>query len=402
MPKIVLDNDNQSQIELSLTYDFITKYSLEKLVDLVMYPYGEHSITFYRPASFTVPFKFPYFQQYDEPFLCEFIELFNSVLESSSSELEKHADELLLLANTYVIANRDKYSDVYVDDVLRTRGKLLLNFIKAPLPKYTIETIKDAIYDHLDSYEKDNILLSYLSMLSGKPESEFKNTEGEIDFSTIDEDLQNKVIKRIVAYFNINIKLPEVKKSNEKEQPNFLIVSKDIKIDFSYNIGGKTVTFTERDQEQNIKFNTFIVKTLFKEQKEHNTEFYKALLEHDFFSGEYDKLNHSTNKYNTESQNIYNLNQLYSGIMMYLETEKLLSVKDPIITKRKRNNFIYQYLIMIGLPLNSTSEWSDSSSIKQIKERLSKFKIELSNKPLYSSTKFDNAFKNLNRKKKFI
>lgn len=384
MPKV--SQHGNSQILLSIKPDFIKKYRLEDLVNEVLNPMMKLDFTQFK-EEITLPFILPNFRDYDIQFLTQFIQLFEN--ELSEQILKSHADNLLCLACTYNQLNKEKNIDTFFDRRIRIYGKLLLNFIKAPLPNYTLETVYEAFKDEeLEQDEIEDLLLMYLGVESKMPEVEFKDENGKLDHSKVDKELEYRLIKRVLIDRNISIEMPN---------GNYLIISNEISADFSYNELNANVYFAAEDIRQKNTIIKSIVTSLFDQQQKENPEFYQALLEHDFLSHNYDKLSKAVGRWDKSSQNDYILNKLQILIMEYLAKESLLVRSATSDTKRIRNNFIYKYFILLGLSTDSKGSLTHYNSISEITHCLNEFVVNKKNNANFAREKFHNRYRNTTR-----
>lgn len=398
MAKVSVNSLNFAKIELSLRSDFIKKYNLESILN---YSYLlQYSVDLNSTKSISFPFNFPpHERQYDLVFLNQFIKLFNSLLNQYHIE-QIHSDELLFLAYTFIIEDRQKQIEIYKENYLRSNGKLLLDFIKVPLTKHNISNIRNAFSDDgLFPDEIDDHLLAYLGVVSGQHEDTFKRLVQSklkespdliweiMDLNELDESLKTKLIRKIQIDKNISIEMPN---------GNLLIISKDITPKFKQKGKYKNFNFSAISSYQSKMIISSIVNSLFDEQKGEGTQFYDKLLKHDFESTNYKDLDKAVGLL-TSDYHTYKLKKLHSLLIRYFTDNNIMTVANEGDTKRIRNNFIIQYFIMLGLFLNSKDKLEPYTSMSQLENSLSKFQDKKRGKPSYANTVFHDTFKNLNR-----
>ncbi|SDD49329.1 hypothetical protein SAMN05216464_101887 [Mucilaginibacter pineti] len=381
-------NFGWSRIILDLDYAFIRKYDLHSLIDPNIFAHIG-SVTFNQPGKLKYPFKFPPFKKEQSvPFQNEFLKLFESLIDRYDIKPDPHLSKLLFFAYAYESENQSKKSEIQKQNRLRSNGISLLELLTVPLPEYTRENLCEAFEnDDLSPKEVEDRILMYLGVTSNQPESEFMQND-RLDWNKVNNQVFKKLLRRIHADTNTSL---------EMENGKFLIISKEIGIKFNYNRSGN-FSFSSFGANKNVELTQLVFTSLFEEQHREKTDFYDALLDHDFDSNDSSKgLSKILGLWNRSSHHTHNLKNLYDLVKAYLSDNCLIKFTDDSITTRKTNDFLYEYLILLGLSAKLNDNSVSQYTIKGIKENLDRFKKNKTALPTFANAKFRNSFKNLDR-----
>ena len=385
--------DNNFEIILTLSTNFIRKYNLNHLVRNprpTTAPYDEYWISLGPNESFEFPFVFPPFEV---SYPAEYLEFFLSEIRKFLPN-ERNVDELLFMAYLLPQHSTDRDTDKFKANRLKIHGKLLLDLLKFPFKPVNKANIMEFVED-------ENELLSYFCLCSGDINmhlNQFVNEKGKIDKRKISEDLWVKVMERIHLEKNIRISLPGEK---------FLVISKEITVKFNSNFGSGTQRskkaaglyledefFQGEGQRQNEEIIKLTAESIIAKQKEHNTEFYNALLSLDPSENNGLKKLSDILAIDNKTSHIWKLKRLSEIICSYFHDENI---------KRKIGNnnpsgsqlaLLYRYFLLLGLLFDENGEQIHPfSNLLDLKRAVNTYKSELLKNPKYGSNYLKYAFK---------
>jgi len=376
-------------IELTLDTEFIKTYNLQFTLNKASI-YDSFVIDLGKSYSFSIPTNLPpHNVTYSKSFLKGFFDLFKLLIDEHE-DLASHSDNLFFLAHTFKMIGDEKRKETAKYDHLRKNGKLLCEFIKVPFPVYTKFNIHILFDDH-DLYYSNvqTLLLMYLNIITKKLPEHFKDSNEKLDYNKIDKQTEHKLIRRIIADKNIAIELSADK---------YLVISKNITTKFIYRQSSKTRAFSITEEQQSESINKLIVESLFNEQKEAKTDLYLRLLDYDFYSRDtFKEVINTVNNYSRSGHHTHNLKNLYDVLIDYFNKQNILARKSVIETRQIRNDFIYQYYILLGLFLNSKRELEAYESLDQINKKLKEFNLKRRKSKNHATKSLTDSFKNLDR-----
>jgi len=394
MPSDSFNNNSQFIIELRVDKRFISKFGLQEIIynsELINHPTATNTYANLDcDGTINYPFTFhPLLKKYSDVELNQFLSLFERIARGINKE---YHDNILFLSYSYLIAREEKDKSILMDDRLRERGKLLLKFIKVPIPMLNQKNIYKVFHEEfapptekIDQEAIDQNILAYLGLVSGKQEEYFKKGQ-HIDFESIDNDLWIKLTRQIQRDLNVSVEIDSGK---------FLTVSRNINLKFNFKQERKaSVVMNFENVHQNRHYLKIIVDDLVQEQKDNNTAFYKELIKHDVIIGKnYKLLSSSLGLYNRDQQEVYNRRNLYLKLIEYFNIENILTFDSKPDTNRIRNNFIYQYFILTGLIKKCKP--GNKDVIGHLTNEISYFELKKKTNQTFANKSLDDGFKNL-------
>jgi len=401
-------------IELEVDREVIKSFELQDIVEncyKINHPETTRIIdNFDEPGKILFPFTFPpYYIKHTREYLNEFILIFNDVFKDID---ERHHDNILFLAYTYIKVYQNRRNKIIQEDVLRKRGKLLLELIEVPIPILNKKNIFDAFNDepYLEQEEIKENILTYLVAATNRHSKEFlvnpNDTSSNIDFKKVDDNLWLELTRRIQRDRNISILMEErATESANITEKRYLTVSRDIKLKFQTVSSPKKTKEIFKDADfQNSHLLVTIIKELFEEQKKHKTDFYYALLKHDFIiNQDIQILKSTTGLYNRSSQHYFSLEALRDSVLRYLEIHNLLTNNLPTLQKQIRDDFILRYFLLLNLSSapDVKNLSSFKSNIKDIQKALEEHKAQKRKNPIYATMFLTDISKNNKRPERF-
>lgn len=366
-------------LHLKIQGTFIKKYNLFRLLNhdpLYFIVLSEsEDCNIYLPLK-----RFTYNIHQEDEYLSEFIILFKGFLTKYNAE--GHFDNLLFLSLLYKVDFRNKSAYNAKHKILRDKANILYKLISVPVFNITLDEARKLLVDDgVEQDEIDEIIMTYLTVVSNKHHSNFLNHKGELDLRKISKDERNKIIQRIAEDQAVSIEL-----SNGK----YLFVSGSIKPSLQYTLAGKKTTITV-DYPEKLLSN--LIKELLEVQKDNQTLFYESLLEYDFSTQkDLAKLKKTVSHYGKSSFHAFLIKRIRALLHIYLDEEKVFDYITKDNRSRKKDDFIYEYLIFFGL-VNAKIE--THRSIEMLKGKLLSFKKKRKIRVDFSQSYFSSSLKNI-------
>jgi hypothetical protein len=379
MPKLI-DRDGEYTIQLTLSKNFIKRYNLINVVNSF---YHHYFVDFNEEGFF--PYIFIPDTNFPQAEYKEFLSIYRKLTETIGLS-DQQADEILFLSKTFEHFKKLKQSEIYRDEYQRNNGKLLVELIKAPIENYNLEDLHNAFSEE-DEYlaDKEEFIITYLSTVTDKPIKSFLDKKGNLNLKKIPSDIADKLIRKIRTAKNYTIELDD-----SIPEPKQLIVSKNIKLSFSYQISDKTKYVDPIASDFNETAIVGILKNLWDKDKI-GESLYNALLKHDYLGdGDITELKNIVGHWNRDKHDIYNLQQVYDIALNYFDTNRLI-ISTKGNTKSMRDRFLLKLFVFFGI-VNEKGQFSSFTTMSNLNTQL----LAVNNQSVSAiCTMFNNKFKNL-------
>lgn len=364
---------------LTIAPSFIKKYDLELLLNHD--PYYTVFITNNDATPFNLTLRrFLYNVKLDDEYLSHFIDLFKQFLKKYNAE--SHVDRLLFLSLAYKVERVNKSVYNAKHRYFRDQAKAIYDLVATPVFNITMKKARQLLIDNgEDEYNIDEIILTYLHVVTGKHTNEFKGVTGNLDNRKISNEEKRQVIHKIAEQYAASIEM-----ANGKT----LYISGSIRPSLHYSVAGKkSIQTVSYHKKLMVDFVTHILNI----QKSNNTPFYNALLEFDFYTqSNLPMLRKTLTNYGKSSYHAFLIKRIRTLLHNYLDNEKVLERFSKENRSIKRDDFVYEYLTLLGLINADAKEYKSTEDLDRKWQEINK-KRSLSID--FARTYFSDALKNI-------
>ncbi|RFZ81152.1 hypothetical protein DYU05_20560 [Mucilaginibacter terrenus] len=377
------------QILLSLRNRFINDYNLTEAVNSF---YNHYAIDF--GADGTFPYTFTPSIIIQDKQLEQYIHDYEDIVKGLA--LNNHqSDEIFFLAKTFESFSNEKEKQIIKENYLRGNGKLLVSLLKAPIKDYSLDSIYQA-FDDEDLYpdEVNNIILSFLTIVTNKPIESFLDSDNQLDFCKLSTNEALNLVKEIRKQTNIRIDF----RTGDKDIN--IYISKDVSTIFGYKENFKSRYCEPQSSWFKREILTDVVRRLFKEQESHNTDLYKHLCRlKEVFNPNAKELDNLVGNWNRESHKTHNFKAWYNILNSYLNNNGLLITKNK--TNARRAILFLRLSIIFGF-IDDSGHFVQQPLYNQVSKSLKTFNLKVSGTTNFSPiTLLNNIFKNLSSSTKY-